>query len=284
MSELWQRENYTIDADFIIGSFIVELDIEKCNINVLYNANVIDLDTYNFLYNTDKHYREVWVGNNILKNNNTNNRILSDGITEARRRFFEVLNLDDNDIISIRKDSIFFVDKQSRFMGNGVVDIPFDKSPIRFKQKGVYTSFYKLKRRLIALYNNGRVTPERLSIAGIGDDNLISHENYFSDFLKALFQTAEFRGTEEAINLLKIFYLNYINLRLDTGYYREYNSFSRFRVKRFSIYPNQDFMLDEVSDESKNSGEIDISYNENILRTLMKIYSTKYLSERRKGY
>lgn len=282
MSELWQKENYTIDADFIIGSFIEELDIEKCNINVLYNANIIDLDTYNYLYSADKHYREVWVGNNILKDNPNNNKILSDGITEARRRFFEALNLEDSDIVSIRKDSIFFIDKQSRFMGNGIVDIPFDKSPIRFRQKGIYTSFYKLKRRLIALYNNGRIPPESLSIAGIGDDNLLLHEKYFSDFLKALFQTAEFRGTEEAINLLKIFYMNYINLRLDIGYYREYNSFSRFRLNRFSMYPNQDFMLDDVSEESKMS--IDISYNENILRTLMKIYSTKYLSEKRKGY
>ena len=34
MSELWQRENYTIDADFIIGSFIVELDIEDCELAV----------------------------------------------------------------------------------------------------------------------------------------------------------------------------------------------------------------------------------------------------------
>lgn len=284
MSELWQKENYTIDADFIIGSFIAELDIEKCNINILYNANVIDLDTYNFLYSADKHYREVWVGNNILKNNANNNKILSDGITEARRRFFELLHLEDNDIISIRKDSIFFIDKESRFMGNGVVEIPFNKSIVRFKQKGVYTSFYKLKRRLVALYNNGRVTPETLSVAGISDDNLLLHEKYFSDFLKALFQTAEFRGIEEAINLLKIFYLNYINLRLDKGYYREYNSFSRFRLNQFSIYPNQNFMLEEISDESKNRGDIDISYNENILRTLMKIYSTKYLSESRKGY
>ena len=156
MSELWQKENYTIDADFIIGSFIAELDIEKCNIN-----------------SADKHYREVWVGNNILKNNANNNKILSDGITEARRRFFELLHLEDNDIISIRKDSIFFIDKESRFMGNGVVEIPFSKSIVRFRQKGVYTSFYKLKRRLVVLYNNGRVTPEILSVAGIGNDNLL---------------------------------------------------------------------------------------------------------------
>ena len=282
MAELWKKDNYVIDADFIIGSPIVELDIEKCNINVLYNANVIDLNTYRNLYSADKHYREVWVGNNILKNNQKNNEILSNGIAEARRRFFEALHLEDNDIINIRKDSIFFIDRESRFIRDGVVDIPFDKSPIRFRQKGYYTSYYRLKKRLIAMYNNGRIPPERLSIAGISDNNLLLHEQYFSDFLKALFQTAEFRGTEEAINLLKIFYMNYINLRLDVGYYREYNSFSKFRVRQYSPYPVQDFMLDNVPDEFKIRGDIDISYNEDILRTLMKIYSTKYLSERRR--
>lgn len=283
MAELWQKENYTIDADFIIGNIICELDIEKCNINILYNAGVIDIDTYNKLYNAEKHYREVWVGNNILKNNGTNNKILSDGITEARRRFFELLHLEDNDIISIRKDSIFFIDRESRFNGDAIVEIPFIKSSIRFKQKGIYTSFYKLKRRLVVLYNTGRFSSrEILSVAGISDESLRLHDKYFSDFLKALFQTAELKGTVEAINLLKIFYLNYINLRLDVGYYREYNAQSRFRINQYSLYPNQDFLLEYASEESKNRGEINISYNESILRTLMKIYSTKYLSERKR--
>lgn len=282
MAELWKNDNYVIDADFIIGSSIAELDIEKCNINVLYNSNVIDLNTYNTLYNADKQYREYWVGNYILKNNQKNNEILSNGIAEARRRFFEVLHLEDNDIINIRKDSIFFIDRESRFMGNGVVEIPFDKSPIRFRQKGLYTSYYRLKKRLIVMYNNGRLVPEILSVAGISDINLLLHEQYFSDFLKALFQTAEFRGTEEAINLLKIFYMNYITLRLNSGYYREYNSFSKFRVRQYSPYPIQDLMLDNIPEDTKNRGDIDISYNEDILRTLMKIYSTKYLSEKRR--
>jgi len=282
MAELWKLDNYVIDADFIIGSSIAELDIEKCNINVLYNSNVIDLDTYRTLYNADKQYREYWVGNYILKNNQKNNEILSNGIADARRKFFERLRLEDNDIINIRKDSIFFIDRESRFMGNGVVEIPYEKNPIRFRQKGLYTSYYRLKKRLIVMYSNGRLAPETLSVAGISDANLLLHEQYFSDFLKALFQTAEFRGTEEAINLLKIFYMNYITLRLDPGYYREYNSFSKFRVRQYSPYPMQDLMLENISDIYKNRGDIDISYNEDILRTLMKIYSTKYLSERRR--
>ncbi len=282
MSELWQKENYIIDSDFIIGSLFLEFDIEKCNINILYNAGVIDSNTYNHLYNSDKHYREVWVGSNILKNNDINNKILSDGITEARRRFFEIANLEDSSIITIRKDSIFFIDKDSKFINYPVIEIPFDKTSIKFKQKGIYTSFYKLKKKLIVLYNNGRLSKETLSVAGINDNNLILHENYFSDFLKALFQTAEFRGTEEAINLLKIFYLNYINLRLNAGYYREYNSLSKFRIRQFSMYPNQDFLIDGISDFPGNIADLDISYNESILRTLMKIYSTKYLSERKR--
>ena len=76
--------------------------------------------------------------------------------------------------------------------------------------------------------------------------------------------------------------MNYITLRLNSGYYREYNSFSKFRVRQYSPYPIQDLMLDNISEDTKNRGDIDISYNEDILRTLMKIYSTKYLSEKRR--
>lgn len=281
MPELWKRENYTIDADFIIGSNIHELDIEKCNINILYNAGVIDLNTYNWLYTVDKKYREVWIGSNILKNNKNNNIILSDGIMEARRRFFNILSLEDSDIISIRKDSIFFINRLDQ-NNNSIIEIPFDKSPIRFIQKGIYTSFYKLKNKLVIFYNSGRLNQEIISIAGIGDNNLLLHEKYFTDFLKALFQVAELRGTVEALNLLKIFYMNYINLRLEPGYYREFNPLSMYKINQFSIYPAQSFMLEEVSDDNIRNGYIDISYNENILRTLMKIYSTKYFSEIRK--
>lgn len=277
-SELWKKINYITDADFIVGSNIYEFDIEKCNIHILYNCGIIDRNTFEYLYNAPKSIRVITVGNLQKKFGVT--KALQSGIIEVKRIFFDTLNLEDNDIISIRNDAVFFIDIKNKVQMDEI-HIPLENITVNFRKKGTYTSFYSIKpsrtsKKLEIMYNSGRFMPESFSVAGITDEILPLHENYFVDFLKALFQVAEYRGALESLNLLKSFYINYINLNLDIGYYRRFDSLSRYDlVNTFS----GSYQADMLDNNSKYSG-LDISYNESILRNLIKIFATMYLSKR----
>ena len=76
--ELWENINYTSEISYLNNIFIYELDIQKANINILYSKGVIDKETYDFLYNSERMVRQVYIGKlqkdttvvNVLKQGN----------------------------------------------------------------------------------------------------------------------------------------------------------------------------------------------------------------------
>ena len=104
---------------------------------------------------------------------------------------------------------------------------------------------------------------------------IISDENYFTDFLKCLFNSAQCDSMSEIISLLKDFYSDDINLKLELGYYREFNAASKFLIKPF---PGSFRVFTAEHFDPKNIDYIDIKFNEALLRDLYKIYFSIYNS------
>ena len=117
---------------------------------------------------------------------------------------------------------------------------------------------------------------EYLDIKGISEYAQSLHENYFTDFLKCLFNSAQCDSMSEIISLLKDFYSDYINLKLDLGYYREFNAASKFLIKPF---PGSFRVFTAEHFDPKNIDYIDIKFNEALLRDLYKIYFSIYDSK-----
>ena len=67
----------------------------------------------------------------------------------------------------------------------------------------------------------------------------------------------------------------YINLKLDLGYYREFNAASKFLIKPF---PGSFRVFTAEHFDPKNIDYIDIKFNEALLRDLYKIYFSIYNS------
>ena len=57
---LWDKTSYTADISYLTNVFIYEYDISKANINVLFTKNIIDQQTYEFLYNAPRMTRQVY--------------------------------------------------------------------------------------------------------------------------------------------------------------------------------------------------------------------------------
>ena len=68
MSNLWSKSSYIAALPYVVGQYITEYDMSKANISVLLYKGVIDKKLYDELYNSDKFYREKYIG--MMQRNN----------------------------------------------------------------------------------------------------------------------------------------------------------------------------------------------------------------------
>src|SRR5574344_1702144 len=213
-SNLYENINYDSGIDYLISSYIREYDISKANINILYKYGVISYDEYIAYFNMDKYSREVSIGN--LQKNPEITKILQNGIIEAKKLFFDANNIEDGDVLAIKNDAVLLINKIAH-------NTKFDN--IEFINKELFTSYIKINNntKLFYTYDNIRKI-ELFGVKGINKNNLSLHKDFFVDFLKEFFYCCENSTINETIDLVINFYNLYLNLKLDIGYYREFNS------------------------------------------------------------
>ena len=260
VSELYNHINYRSDAPYVISRYVREYDISKANINILYSLGLISKETYDYLYSADRMVRQIQIG--LLQRDDRNIAIaLKAGIIEAKKQFFISNNIQDNEVLAIKNDAIFLIDK---------IAINTKFGNVEFKNKNTYTSFYKLCNNIELYYHIDIINNvEKLDIKGIKPEQSQLHDLYFLEFLKVLFCSAETESIESTIDLLTTFYKEYIELKLDVEYYREFNSESLIKLKRMSSL----YMYKADFIDPKHKDCLDISFNLNILRGLHQIYS-----------
>lgn len=261
---LYENINYSSNIKFLISSYIREYDISKANITILRDKGVLSQSDYIKCFNMPKQDREKYIGLLYYKINNLDN-ILKQGIIEAKKMFFEANNIQDNEVLCIKNDAVFLINKIAPYtvFGNVV-----------FNNKNTYTSYYNIFNKEL-YYNLDTINNiEVLDIKGISKDKIKLHENYFIDFLKVLFNSAQTESLDKTIELLMNFYNMYINKELEVGYYRTFDSYSKYYTKKMG-YLNNVYALDSIS--YSNLDYIDISYNLNILMELNRIYSSIFL-------
>lgn len=255
------KKDYIINTPYIISAFIREYDIRKANINILYRYGVLSKEQYEYYLKADRFTRQRDIG--LMQRDHKVDKILSQGIMKAKQDFFSSNNITEDDILAIKNDAVFIMNK-----------IPsvtkFDN--IEFVLKNTYTSFYKIGRLEFFYFLDTINNIEKLDIKGIGDDKLILHENYFLEFLKVVFASAQTESIKDTLDIIITFYNNYINRELDIGYYRSFDSESVYYVKSdlSDYHTYKAHFLEE-----HNKTDIDINHvNLKIIMELYKYYSS----------
>lgn len=242
-SELYKKHLFiNKNYDYIVGANIKEYDMKSGGFNILIAYNTLSPDTIERLKALPKQRRNVIIGK-MQKSNKELTKILNEGFTEYRRKFFEANKIDDINILAIRKDAIFTVNakvKQKSF-GN-----------VSFSSKNRYSSYYLLNNMQF-LYSKSRNV---IDIKGIDDEMLKLHENYMLAFMRKLFGLNEV-SNKAACDYLYKFADEYRNKKLKKGFYRELNTDSKYRIKDYYIGGNP-----IVADIAKKKN-IDIMYNYN---------------------
>ena len=261
---LWDKTTYTADISYLTNVFIYEYDISKANINILFTKGIIDETTYNFLYEAQRMVRQVYVGK-LCKDTKISN-ILKAGIIEAKKMFFEANGIEDRDVLSIKNDAVFLINKKPQITEFGL---------IKFVEKNVYTSFFKLANMEYYYYYSNVTKEEYIDIKGISDSALEIHKEYFLQLIKDIFYSIQINGPEISLRMLKEYYNDYIKLNLPIEHYRQFNSDSMFHFKFISNI-GTGYSINSISENEKSL--IDISYNLAIILELQRILVNQYFN------
>jgi hypothetical protein len=271
ISQLYKNINYKPQINNIICENIREYDISKANITMLYSANIISLEEYNTLYNADRMQRQVTIGY-LIKKNPQYNKVIQQGILEAKKNLFEANNIEDKNVLSIKNDAVFLINTAPSITKFGLSE---------FKLKNEYTSFFIANNMEFFYYLDMINNIERLDIKGINTKYYLSkvyplHKDYFIEFLLTLFETLQNGSIQEGIEILSTFYNKYINRELSVEYYRELNTNSQFKITNMGIV-EVSYTIDRASQNELKY--LDINHNRLILSDLNKILTGIYISK-----
>lgn len=263
ISKLYEKINYQSPVKFLNSSYIREYDLSKANISALLYEGYISLDEYNFLYSLDKTEREIYIGKLELKNKEVGD-IKAHGIQEAKRMLFETNSLEDLDILEIRNDAVFVINKQ---LSNTIFNM-FD-----FKLKNAYTTYAFINNRLSLFYSFDQVNQvDTIDVKGIRDDKLLLHQEYFLQFICEVFYKIQTDSIEETLKYISSFYEEYIKRELPIGYYRTFDSDSVYKLN----VRNMSYGLQTMEDTIMNKKGLNIDFNIYIIRTLYSYISDIY--------
>jgi len=112
---VFQKHNY-LDKDIVyLKNKITEYDMQNAGINILYHNGVFTKEQYDNLNRMSKLEKNIVVGK-FLKNNPDISEALMDEFIKIRYDLFLLNDLHDEDVLSIKKDAIFIVDKSLKHL------------------------------------------------------------------------------------------------------------------------------------------------------------------------
>lgn len=259
---LYKEKNYIIPLPYIFNQYIREYDISKANINILFAKGVLNQDLYTKLYNSDRMTRQVYIGK-MIKHDERIQEVLDQGLIEYKQKFFEANGITDNDIISIKNDAIFVLNKFPTILN-------FDN--VTFVHKNTYTSFMKLNE--LEVYYGSDINSEIIDIKGIKDIDLEAYHIEFLNVIIDYLRHIQKSGPEITLQYTNYMINQYVNLELPIGYYRRFRSSNDYRLNGYTW----SYGIMSMQDTLDNKKVIDKSHNLNILR-IMHMYASQLLYE-----
>lgn len=257
---LYKEKNYIINLNYLFNNYIREYDISKANINVLYSKGAIDKNIYMRLYNADRMYRQIYIGKLIQKNPRLQ-EILNEGIIEYKQKLFEANNINDNDIVSIKNDAVFILNKIP-------TKLSFDN--VTFKFKNIYTSFMKLNE--LEVYYGDWLGKQVIDIKGIKDIDIEVFHMAFLNIIITYLDLIQRGGPHSALQYITNVINMYVNLELPISYYRRFRSSNDYILNSITC----SYAIYNLQDTVENKKALNIDYNFNILR-IMHTYTSQLL-------
>lgn len=241
-TDLYNKTSYlNKDIQYLFNVSIKEYDLSSAGLNIIKEFKLVPDDIISKLEVMDKRSRNEEIGM-MQRNDHTLRDNIEKGFIEARRRFFEANELKEEDILSIKKDAIFVIDKEC-------VNNTFGY--LNFRVKNHYLGYMYLNR--VEFYYTDR--DNDLDVKNLGEDFYRFHKDYMLDFIKDYFTMNIYSDYRILVKFFTDFIKLYRNRELDINYYRQLDSESYYTI---NIDGSQSKVID-LSEDDYNS--VDITYN-----------------------
>jgi len=130
--------------------------------------------------------------------------------------FIEMNGLDEDNILSIKKDALFIIGKACHHLKIGNIE---------FAPKNIYSSYFYINGKEFYLNGNG------LTIKGLSKETLEYQKDYFINDLQILMRSMEKETQSRYIAKLRRYRTQYLEKQLEAETYREMNEANLFRIK-----------------------------------------------------
>lgn len=259
-SSLYRKDNYlNKNISILSGKTIIEYDLKSANTSLCSEYHLLPQSQVDAIAALPRTQRVVKIGK-LCRKNKEFNEGLKKAFVGIRRRFFEANNIQDEDILCIKKDAIFCLRR-----------CPNNKfGPCLFREKNVYSSYLYLPPLEVYYKSSFRPDKRVICVKGISDEVLTLHEDYTLKFLMKIFTYIEGGNRKALYRYLSDFVTGYKYRLLDPGYYREFNQNSKMiSDDGVTSYDDDTFIPYEGHDKVNH---LNIDYNfANVLIPLMKI-------------
>lgn len=254
MTDLYKKDNYfTTKTQYAFNKYCIEYDMKSAGLSLCKQFNLLPSDVISDLEkNYKKSDRDKKLGKLQIKNDSLRNG-LKQAFVEGRRLFVEANDIEDDDIITIKKDAIF-VNKICEHLEFGKY--------IKFVNKNQYTSFIRFPNKIEIFYFCGKI-----DVKGIGDTNIHKHDNGIIKILSSFFKKIESEDISSVRRFMKSVIDKYKFKELPIECYREFNAQSLYTVfdEDGEVCNFDDYWVDKIDD-------VILNYNwENIILPLLKI-------------
>ena len=261
ISTFWRYSNYNAPVNYLFDKQIVEMDISKANINILMDRKAISYDDYADLVNADRMFRQYIIGC-LIRDKPEIQEILNQGLMDAREALFNILNLENSNVLHIAKDAVFVVVPLSQ---NIPEEIPITGF-IRFTKRSSHTSYLRLNRLVHFYYSYDVINSiDHWKIRGMNQTAQEQHASGFTHMLAGILRSKQVAGTKAAYDQCKFYYEQLASGEpLMVPYARRFDSQSLFDLKIDSGFaPFQAEYLSETMEPF-----VDPSYNLSLLKDI----------------
>ena len=261
ISTFWRYSNYNAPVNYLFDKQIVEMDISKANINILMDRGAISYEDYNDLLQADRMFRQYIIGC-LIRDKPEIQEILNQGLMDAREALFNILGLENSNILHIAKDAVFVVASLSQ---NIPEEIPITGF-IRFTKRSSHTSYLRLNRLIHFYYSYDMVNgTDSWKIRGMNQTAQEQHRSGFTQILTGILRNKQVAGTKAAYDQCKFYYEQLASGKpMMVPYARRFDSQSLFDLKIDSGFaPFQAEYLSETMEPF-----VDPSYNLSLLKDI----------------
>lgn len=242
MKSLYERSLYLDkDIDYLFNCEIREYDMQEAGFNLIREFKLLKPKQIEYLETLDKDQRHIRIG--LYQKDKDFANIMKEAFIKARKIFFEQNELNDSDILSIKKDAIFVIKKQCINNKYGFIN---------FRIKNQYLGYLHLNK-MEFYYTNPNTD---LDIKNVNEESITYQKEYMIDFIKDLFTMVIYNDRKAVIKYLTDFIKLYRSNQLENGYYRELN-----RDSFYEIYDDDMVVRLKDLDPNYNPELINKTYN-----------------------